>query len=101
MAIDLFCYLSIDRDAAESGLNRIRSNNIDLFGGKFLTSPVRSADFSLKEIAAEHGLVAESFFLISLNDKNSADLIPVVSKILADEFNGGEILILQDNEYRR
>ncbi|HDR9587676.1 TPA: hypothetical protein QDC22_005343 [Burkholderia stabilis] len=101
MAIDLFCYLSIDRDAAEFGLNKIRSNNLELFEGKFLTSPVRGADFSLKEIAAEHGLVAESFFLVSLNDKNSSGLIPVVSKILADGFDGGAILILQDNEYRR
>ncbi|WP_145956465.1 toxin-immunity protein system imunity protein CdiI2 [Burkholderia pseudomallei] len=101
MAIDLFCYLSIDRGAAESDLNKIRSNHSELFEGKFLISPVRDADFSLKEIAAEHGLVAESFFLVSLNDKNSADLIPIVSKILVDGFNGGVILILQDNECRR
>ncbi|WP_175818890.1 hypothetical protein [Burkholderia sp. BCC0419] len=100
MAIDLFCYLSMDHDAVKSALVRIGSKYSDIFGGKFIISPSRDAGCVLKGIAAEYGVVAESFFMVSLRDKGSANLIPIVSRILADEFNG-LILILRDNEYRR
>ncbi|CAD9217565.1 hypothetical protein BCEN4_1090145 [Burkholderia cenocepacia] len=100
MAIDLFCYLSMDNGAVKSALVKISSKYSDIFRRRFIISPSRDADFVLKEIAAKYGVVAESFFMVSLRDKDSANLIPTVSRILDYEFNG-LILILQDNEYRR
>lgn len=53
----------------------------------------------LAEVADEFGFSAKSFCMVSLNIKESANLIGFASKSLKDKF-GENILILQENEHK-
>lgn len=97
MAIDLFCYVSVDRNLTDAMRSELLIDRRDIFSENFIISTAKDASPMHVEIAAENGFEAKSFFLISLNKKDSVNLLGLVSQILKDKF-GSNILILQENE---
>jgi hypothetical protein len=79
-------------------LEEIASNHQDLFAEKFLASNPHGTDDIHREIAAEHGLDAESIFLIRINDKSEAWRKKDVVRILKERFGDQEIVVLWENE---
>ncbi|WLE60799.1 hypothetical protein GIY62_09215 [Burkholderia plantarii] len=99
MAIDLFCYVSCDRERTDTLRSELIKERTDLFAENFIISAVRDASPMHLEVAAEHGFSAISFFLISLGNKGSTGSIGFVSQALKSKF-GPSILILQENEHK-
>jgi len=108
VAIDLFCYCSLDANKVGDELELMAKRNPDLFSGKFLISAAKDLASSVSyydlveiEISRENGLAAQSSFIVSLNDKRSVDLLPVVEKILKNALGEEKVLLLLNNEERR
>jgi hypothetical protein len=98
MAVDLSCYVSQNKFDVDNCLEKLSQYHQDLFPEKFLLSNTREADAIHKEIALEYGLHAQSFFMVSLNDKNAARRVLYVVKILKCALGDGNIIILHGNE---
>ncbi len=98
MAVDLFCYAVETPQAVETKLARLAAHHPDLFSNRFLISKVLVPNSAHKDIARGYGLSTESLFIVSLNDKNSADLLTAASGIIKDFFGKNEVIILNGNE---
>lgn len=98
MSIDLFCYTTLQPDELKTALLRLEADRNDLFSGKFLISGGRGTDSMHKEIALEHGLLADSFFMVSLNEKSAANLVLEVVAQVKAFFGEGKAIILHNNE---
>ncbi|MEN8513230.1 hypothetical protein [Burkholderia sp. RS02] len=61
MAINLFCYSSVDPDGSSALQLELIKERQDLFGKNFLISPVRDVTPMHVEIAGEHGFVPKAF----------------------------------------
>lgn len=53
------------------------------------------------EIALEYGMRASCLFLVDLNDKSAAGLLPAVEAIIKNALGDSNVLILFNNEERR
>jgi hypothetical protein len=98
MGMDLFCYSSRFPSEVEKIMESIANQNKELFSNKFLISPIRGAGDTHKEIAYEHGLSANSFFLIHYNDKSAISLSSNVVEMVKKSLGVAESLILFENE---
>lgn len=96
MAIDLFCYSSKSSNEVRETLEQISDQHKGLFAERFLIYEVGEANPVDKEIALEYGLAASCEFMISLNDKSAADLVPTVIAIIKCAFGAGNVIILSD-----
>ncbi|MGL4283692.1 MAG: hypothetical protein ACRCSI_08785 [Eubacterium aggregans] len=101
MAMSLFCYSTGSIEFVEKIINSIIDENKDIFLDKFLISKPRETGGIQKEIALEHGLSANSIFLIRYNDKMAVNLSPDVVDIIKAAFGFNNILILFENEVLR
>lgn len=108
MAISLFCYSSHAAEDVEGILDLLSVRHREFFAGKFLLSSVDDlegaatcSDSISLEIALEHGMRASCFFLIYLNDKSAAGLLPKVETIIKNALGDSNVLILFNNEERR
>ena len=98
MAIDLFCYTSHGKDDVERIINRLSTENSSLFSEKFIASKVRETTEMHREMATEYGLTARSMFLISVNDKGSANRVSEVATIVRNGMGQDRVVILLENE---
>ena len=107
-AIDLFCYSSLPPEEVKEILGLMALQQPGMFAEKFLISKVKDLrntenyyDSVAVEIALEYGLHASCSFLVSLNDKSVADLLPVVEEIIKNAFGNRNVIILFNNEELR
>lgn len=98
MSIGLFCYVAEPVSTVDSVLSEARAQHEDLFASKFLISSAREATAMHKEIASEYGVEAQTFFLVTLNEKKSADLITSVANLFRKMLFKNSVLILLENE---
>jgi len=108
MAIDLFCYSSLDSNAVRGELDLVVKRSSDLFPSKFSISDVKDLtnsksyyDLMEIEISRENGLVAQCSFVVNLNDKRFVELLSAVEIILKNALGEEKILLLLNNEERR
>lgn len=108
MAISLFCYSSRAADDVKGVLDSLIMQHRDFFAEKFLISsvddlrsPTTYSDSVLVEIALEYGMRASFLFLVDLNDKSAAGLLPAVEAIIKSALGDSNVLILFNNEERR
>ncbi|MBD9665681.1 hypothetical protein IB278_17065 [Variovorax sp. VRV01] len=108
MAIDLFCYCSLDADMVREELALLVEGNPNVFPSKFLISVVTDLtnaknhyDLVEIEIARENGLAALSSFIVGLNDKKAVDLLSAVKKMIKKSLGEERVLIFLNNEERR
>jgi hypothetical protein len=98
MAIDLFCYVAMESGEMQSTLDLLKIERADLFPSRFYITNFLEARGPFAEIANEHGLQAKSYFLISLNEKNSANRINEAAEAIKHFFPGGRTLVFLNNE---
>ena len=98
LAVDLFCYALVPPEDAEGVLLSLSSSNKEMFSKKFLISKVREVNSVHREIALEYGMCARSFFMISLNEKNAANLVLQVVDLTKGAFGEGRVIVLHENE---
>jgi 4-aminobutyrate aminotransferase-like enzyme len=99
MAIDVFCYVNIELDAANQLIHHLKSTRQDLFANDFIISSVRATSIIHDEIASEQGFLdARSLFLIHLNDKKAATKISLVAEVVRKGFGASNVLLLFENE---
>lgn len=98
MAIDLFCYVAMRPDEVDSALNLLKVERADLFSSRFLIAKVLETRGPFAEIANEHGLQAKSYFLVSLNEKDSANRIKDAAEAIKKCFPNDALLVLLNNE---
>lgn len=101
MAIDLFCYSTKNSAHTQKKIGLLAKNQEHLFSSIFLLSPVQRAAEFHKEIALEYGIKANSMFLVRLNDKSAAGLLPTVEAALKEALGFENIVILLENETLR
>ncbi|HTH09861.1 MAG TPA: hypothetical protein VMA55_09845 [Acidovorax sp.] len=108
MAISLFCYSSRTAEDVKEILDFLKVQHRELFAEKFLISrvddlknPTTYSDSVSLEIALEHDMRASSLFLVDLNEKSAADLLPTVEAIIKRALGVSNVLILFNNEERR
>ena len=101
MSIDLFCYAAQSPEAANAVIAKLAAKHQGLFQSRFLISNAEATSEIENEIASEYGLAARSIFLISLNDKNYADILPAVEDLVKLAFPSGQVVILFNNEILR
>lgn len=101
MAIDLFCYVAEPCEAAKHVVTQLLLRHPGLFESRFLISKVDATNEIENEIAGEYGFAARCIFLVSLNDKSYADILPAVEDVVKYAFGPGKVLILFNNEILR
>lgn len=101
MAIDLFCYASASTTEVQAELDLMVSKHKGLFTERFLVSKACDVESIQKEIALEYGLNASCRFLIRLNDKSVADLLPTVEILVKNALGVSNVVILFENETLR
>jgi hypothetical protein len=101
MAIDLHCYSIKSILEAKEIVEFLKHEHKGLFFERFLIYPVGEADSIQKEIALEYGIVAHSEFMVSLNDKSAADLIPTVLTLIRGALGSTNVIIFSDGEVLR
>jgi hypothetical protein len=97
----LFCYVSVPCTEVQLITDRLRSQHRDLFESRFLIYPVKNVTLVGKEIALEHGFVAQCLFLVGLNDKSASSLLSQVERQIKETLGDENVLILFNNEQRR
>jgi len=97
MAVDLSCYTLAPPDDVEAALASLLTSNQEIFSRKFLISEVREANSIHKEIALEYGILAKSFFMISLNEKSAANLVLQVVDLIKNSLGEGQVIVLHGN----
>jgi len=87
MAVDLSCYTLAPPDDVEAALASLLTSNQEIFSRKFLISEVREAN----------GILAKSFFMISLNEKSAANLVLQVVDLIKNSLGEGQVIVLHGN----
>ncbi len=100
MAIDLFCYATEPVAEVQRKIDLLSAQHKGLFTKRFLIYKAGNANQTHKEIALEHGLNANSEFMISLNDKSAADLVPTVLLLIKYALGNGNVIIMSDGVLR-
>lgn len=98
MAIDLFCYATMSPSTTKDTLDALTKDKPELFGSKFISSQPVPPSALQREIAGEHGVDAASLFLVRLQDKAAAGLIPDVTAALKRALGADHVVILFENE---
>ena len=108
MAVDLTCFSSMPMEDVEAIVDSLVASHRGLFYSassshrtRFLVSKVAEASEIDKEIALEYGLVANCWFMVSLNDKSAADLVATAISIIKNALGVGNVIILSDGETLR
>ena len=96
MAIDLFCYSSLPPNEVKGALSLMAAQHQGLFHSRFLISEVGEANPVHKEVSLEYGLAANCEFIVSLNDKSAADLVPTAMAIVKCTLGDGNVIVLSD-----
>ena len=96
MAIDFFCHSSLLVNEAQEIIDLLKMRHRGLFYSRFIFYDAGMESEVGKEISLEYGLHAVSEFMISLNDKSSADLCPTVLSIVKCAFGVDNIVITSD-----
>lgn len=73
MSTGLFFYVVSQVKDVESILDSMQRQHVEFFPSKFQISIAGEATALHKEISFEHDVVAQAFFLVTLNEKGSAD----------------------------
>lgn len=100
MAIDLFCYAAKPTAEVQETIDLLAGQHKGLFAERFVIYKVADANQVHKEIALEHGLHASSEFMISLNDKSAADLVPTVLALVKYALGASNVIIMSDGSLR-
>lgn len=98
MAVDLFCYAAEAPEAVEKKLAELAEYHHEFFPKRFLISKVLVANSLHKETARGYGGVAESLFIVSLNDKSAADLVGGVAGIIKSYLGMHRVIVVNGNE---
>jgi hypothetical protein len=98
MAVDLFCYAVAPTSDVEIMLTSLSENNQEIFHHKFLISKIREMNSVHKEISSEYGIHAQSFFMVSLNEKSAANLVLEVVSLIKNSLGEEHVLILHGND---
>jgi hypothetical protein len=99
MAVDFFCYTPAPPKEAETTLLSLSTSNREIFPKKFVISRVREVNSIHREIALKYGMHAKSFFMISLNEKNAANIVLQVVNLTKGVFGEKGVIILHGNEH--
>ena len=100
MAIDLFCYATKQPAEVQETIDALAGLHKGLFAKRFVIYKVADANPVHKEIALEYGLHARSEFMISLNDKSAADLVPTVLALIKCALGDSNVVIMSDGSPR-
>ncbi len=107
MSVDLFCYSSLPVVDVAKVLDSLIAQHPGLFYSRtsasqtrFIVYEVSEANEVQKEIALEHGLVAASEFMISLNDKGSSNLVRTVLVLVRAALGTENVIIMSDDVLR-
>ena len=99
MAIDLFCYTSTEPAEAERALNIMSATNVALFSKAFLISTATPINPVQQEIISDYGIGAKAcIFLVRVNDKSRAHLVPTVIALLKSTAGLKDVEVLWENE---
>jgi len=101
MAMSLFCYSSKSPSALQVIVDAIANQHKDIFEKKFLVSDICPAGSVQKEIALDYGFRANSFFLISYNEKLATIPSSVVIDLIKESIGIDDVLVLFENEELR
>lgn len=92
MAIDLSCYVAEPCEVAKQVVAQLLARHPGLFESRFLISEVDATNEIENEITGEYGFAARCSFLIRLNDKSYADILPAVEDVVKYAFNSVKFL---------
>lgn len=98
MSVDLSCYSSDSVENINKILASLRAQDPELFDSQYLVYDARVANTIHKDIAAEYQFNANSTFLVSLNDKNTANTVRFVADRLKQALGRDRLLVLLTNE---
>ena len=99
MAIDLFCYTSLNVTDTKDIIDVIFQDHPEIFPSKYFISDVEIAHEISKEIANDYGFPnACSTFLVSLNDKTLSVSTSSIADIFRHYMGNDNIIILHENE---
>ena len=101
MALDLFCYSSLELAKVQEILTAVKIKHVELFAHKFLISDGRETTEVGKEIALEHGMHAQCLFLIRLNDKEVSYRYHEAVVIIKEALGDANVVILFEGETRQ
>lgn len=103
MAIDLFLYSSLTPEKSQEIMKFVVKDNEEVFDENFIVyapKDLRNSseyyDLVSLDIALEYGLSAACTFMISLNNKSAAHLVPVVLEVVKSAFGKNNIVITSD-----
>jgi|GEM_PF-2551013 len=99
MALDLFCYTSLEPDQARSALESIRAKRVFDYDADFIPSSPILANKDAQDIACEFTAARpKTLFLVRLNNKSM--LAAHTVNALVDELKSGfsDLLVLWENE---
>ena len=100
MALDLFCYSSLELAKVQEILTDVKSRHEELFAHKFLISGGRPTTDEGRETAFEYGINAISLFLIRLNARDASDFLPEVVAVIKAALGDANVVILIEGESR-
>lgn len=107
MSVDLFFYSSLPVVDVAKVLDSLIAQHPGLFyfrtstyQTRFIVYEVSATNEVQKEIALEHGLVAASEFMISLNDKGSSNLVRTVLVLVRAALGTENVIVMSDGELR-
>lgn len=100
MAVDLFCYSVEPVAEVQRKIDLLSAQHKGLFAERFLIYKAGNANQIHKKIVLEHGLNASSEFMVSLNDKSAADLVPTVVLLIKYALGDGGVIIMSDGVLR-
>jgi hypothetical protein len=98
MSVDLFCYAADLSENVNEKLELLRVQFPELFASKFLMYDAEPASVIHRGIALEQHFRANSWFLVSLNDKDSSHLVLSVAGKLKGAFGSENLIVLHTNE---
>lgn len=99
MAIDLFCYSTLDAEEFNACFKKIMQDYPKIFPHNYIISTISKASEIGTEIALEYGMSnVHSFCIITLNNKKLTINTAALATILRTYIDSEKILILYENE---